>query len=737
MNVDLKILTKLLSIRLKFVLPTIIHESQTAVYGRTIGNTVHLIRDIIDLANKNDEEAGLLFLDQEKAFDRVNHEFLFKVLEKFGFGNSFIHWIKLLYSNACTKININGFLTDKISLKSGVRQGCPLSALFYVLVIEILALQLRANPNIVGFTVEGEKIISTHYADDAVIVITQNRCFKEVYKDLQDYEKASGAKINYDKTRGLWVGKWKNRTDDPFQDLYPENTKPIKWTNKNVYNLGIYFGNDEPALQTFNEILPKMKRRLHFWKPLKLPILAKSRVIEIFHASKLFYAANFYPIPPNLEKETRDAFMDYITFPKKTNEVSRKEMEKLRSDGGLKLINIHLKSQTPKIHWLIRLISDDNLKIHLNIFNSLIGTQNGHLKGEDIIFTEHSYVKKCLKINNPFYMEAFEGISKLNTWKHFPDINNECLFYNPIFTTTVDDDMHDITLKPFHGNKILAAIKTYGELLTAENTINNPKLKAVISRKIQSIHHIRDNVESNMIIETNGKENTFDTITQKFIYNELIQEQSTDHVYHTKWVLEIRELGNIDWDQIWDSIHKQFFTEQVKSTIWEQVHLNFYTTYNYNKWHNALQPCPLCNKIPEDVFHVILDCKFTKVMWKRIEKTLFKIIPKPITTFEKAFGLLPVNKKERKPTILRNWISFSMRHHIMLEERRAYHINNYTSSSVQKFFLKFNHNTQEELKTKKMQYDFQNLSSKFEKIVTVNNAIVTKIDDEYIWKDIM
>ena len=101
------------------------------------------------------------------------------------------------------------------------------------------------------------------------------------------------------------------------------------------------------------------------------------------------------------------------------------------------------------------------------------------------------------------------------------------------------------------------------------------------------------------------------------------------------------------------------------------------------------------------------------------------------------FGLLPVNKKERKPTILRNWISFSMRHHIMLEERRAYHINNYTSSSVQKFFLKFNHNTQEELKTKKLQYDFQNLSSKFEKIVTVNNAIVTKIDDEYVWKDIM
>ena len=73
----------------------------------------------------------------------------------------------------------------------------------------------------------------------------------------------------------------------------------------------------------------------------------------------------------------------------------------------------------------------------------------------------------------------------------------------------------------------------------------------------------------------------------------------------------------------------------------------------------------------------------------------------------------------------------------MLEERRAYHMNNYISYSVQKFFLKFNHNTQEELKTKKLQYDFQNLSRKFENIVTVNNAVATVNVGEYAWMDIM
>ena len=78
MNVDIKILAKALANRLKNVLPSIIHITQTAVHGRQIDETVHMIRDLIDLANKEDIPAAFLFLDQEKAFDRVNHNFLFK-----------------------------------------------------------------------------------------------------------------------------------------------------------------------------------------------------------------------------------------------------------------------------------------------------------------------------------------------------------------------------------------------------------------------------------------------------------------------------------------------------------------------------------------------------------------------------------------------------------------------------------------------------------------------------------
>ena len=118
-NIDIKILTKALSNRLRPVLPSIIHHSQMAVDARRIDNTVHLLRDLVDLINKDDEGA-LIFLDQEKAFDRVEHEFLFATMKAFGIGNSFIGWLKVIYSNATTTIKVNGFHTNPIPLTRGL-----------------------------------------------------------------------------------------------------------------------------------------------------------------------------------------------------------------------------------------------------------------------------------------------------------------------------------------------------------------------------------------------------------------------------------------------------------------------------------------------------------------------------------------------------------------------------------------------------------------------------------------
>ena len=604
------------------------------------------------------------------------------------------------------------------------------------MIIELLALQLRANPNIVGFTVLGEKIISSHYSDDAVIKITQNRCFKEVYKDLMLYEEGTGAKINYSKTNGLWLGRWKNRTDDPFCTFYSDANHKIKWTNKNVKYLGIFVGNDNPASHTFSDIIPKIKKRLNFWKPLSLPILSKSRVIEIFHASKLWYAASFYTIPENFLDDINKIFDDYIMFPKKKQEVSRTEMEKERLYGGIKLINTKLKSMTPKIQWLTSLITNPDLHIHLQVFKLLIGEQKGGLDPVDVIFANRSYMLNCLKLDNDFYKEAFYGMAKLNTWKHISDINSEHVFYNPIFTTIDDDDTNNIddrTLRPFYGNPILASIRTYQDLHQAQTSLQPPRLKAATKRKLDSISHTRYSTPEHEIVGYDLKVQTFKTLTQKFIYTQLILEKSVDHNYQTKWLIDINDLPSISWSKVWNSLHNQFFTEKAKSTIWEQIHLNFYTTYNYMIWHNKLLPCPLCNRIPDDIYHILLDCRFVETMWLRVQHVLLQIIPIPLSKEEVVFGLQARTREEEKAAILRNWVSFNLRHLIMQEERKAWKYEKYTAEHGNNFVQKFNNLMQNELTEKHHSYKHRGLEHKFQSIISVNNVIQQGQDGEYRW----
>ena len=117
-----------------------------------------------------------------------------------------------------------------------------------------------------------------------------------------------------------------------------------------------------------------------------------------------------------------------------------------------------------------------------------------------------------------------------------------------------------------------------------------------------------------------------------------------------------------------------------------------------------------------------------------------KIIPKPFTAQEMAFGLKE-SKQERYPVILRNWVTFTLRRLILLEERRMYKINQESEVKVtpshEKFFAKFNFEAVQELRYKKLLYDFQGLSVKFKEIVTVNNAIASFVNDDYQWHDIM
>ena len=151
LNTDYKIIAKVMANRLKGCLHEIIHEDQTGfMKGRNIGCNIRTVIDLIEYCDANNIPGSILLLDIEKAFDSVEHDFLFEVLKAFDLGSNFIQWIKIFYFNRTNYISNNGFLSEGVCLERGIFQGCPISPLLFLCVIEVLAISIRNNKNVCG-----------------------------------------------------------------------------------------------------------------------------------------------------------------------------------------------------------------------------------------------------------------------------------------------------------------------------------------------------------------------------------------------------------------------------------------------------------------------------------------------------------------------------------------------------------------------------------------------------------
>ena len=239
-NVDTKVMSKVIATRIKNVLPNIIHHNQTGyVKDRYIGETIRSVFDIMDFTAKKSIPGLMIFIDFEKAFDNVEWEFLRYCLESFNFGPDFIHWVKTFYRNIQSCVINNGLSSEYFNLERGVRQGDPLSPYLFVVTIEILAIAIRQKKDIKGISIGSEETKILQYADDTTAILADKSSATALFKLLDNFKVVSGLKINCSKTEAMWIGSSMNCKAQPFG---------IKWPNEPIKTLGIYYTYDQKLL---------------------------------------------------------------------------------------------------------------------------------------------------------------------------------------------------------------------------------------------------------------------------------------------------------------------------------------------------------------------------------------------------------------------------------------------------------------------------------------------------------
>lgn len=157
LNTDYKNYTKAIGLRLQRVMSPLIDQDQTGfMKRRLVGDSVRNIEDNFRIIQRDHPSSMLVALDFKKAFDSVRWPLIFATLRWLNFGEAFINFIRIMFSNIESCVANSGFSSPFFSPERGIRQGCCASPYLFNLVVEILATLIRSNTNIRGIQHAGK-----------------------------------------------------------------------------------------------------------------------------------------------------------------------------------------------------------------------------------------------------------------------------------------------------------------------------------------------------------------------------------------------------------------------------------------------------------------------------------------------------------------------------------------------------------------------------------------------------
>ena len=341
LNVDYKMFTHIIKNRIMKALPSIISDIQSGFQAgkSTSDNLILMCLTLEYFQNYNPDQEGMQ-IDYEKAFDSVEHNFLFNCMQKFGFGNYIIKLVKVAFFGCMSFANINGHLSAPIYIFRGLHQGSPLSPILFLLVAQVCSCRLDSRQDIAGINVQGVDILLSLFADDTDIFAQANiQCIEAIFQELTEFGVHSGCKANVSKTSCTPLGNTMHNTSlldditDKFGTDFIQNTFTA---------LGVTFYNDRSVEEivniNYNSKFEKARNWVEIWSKRSLTLLGKVTIIKSIILSQFTYLV--LPLPrPNYQMVNRlNTIIFHFLWGCKRDKIKRDIVTRSREEGGLGLI---------------------------------------------------------------------------------------------------------------------------------------------------------------------------------------------------------------------------------------------------------------------------------------------------------------------------------------------------------------------------------------------------------------
>ena len=310
--VDCKIVTRMLSLRIKKVISVIVQPQQTGyVPGRDISYNIRKLIDMLMYLERENIPAIVITIDFEKCFNSLSHEALFESMKYFNIGDYFISWVKMIYTDFELCVTNNRYQSRFFTQTQGVHQGCAFSGPGFLLSAEILAINIKNNKKIKGVPINGTQEIISQYADDTTIISAFDaESLQAIIDEFETFYQNTGLKVNYDKSIIYRVGAVKNT------NVKLKTTKMFKWSNDPIDILGVLIQIDslnDLEAPNFTQVMQKATAIVKTWAHRRHTILGKIEVCNSLISSLFVYRMQVLPmISRNFEGKITELLTCFI-----------------------------------------------------------------------------------------------------------------------------------------------------------------------------------------------------------------------------------------------------------------------------------------------------------------------------------------------------------------------------------------------------------------------------------------